>query len=190
MAYVNNLLTYTTKSTLAQPYAPLPAVTCDFGWYLEGSAAVCGILAPYTLVSYNSKGTIVGYKYPPPLVSDSRSDWGTVIMDYVTLLNTGITFDCYNTLNITTVVPGAGTYPLPVTIVPSGIQIVKHHWDFGNGLTAQGPVVNTTYTQATPDGACTLTVTDNLGRITSTTKRLNFISGNPLVGSYGRVVGT
>jgi hypothetical protein len=190
MAYGNNLVSFTSKTTPATPHAPAASVVCDFGWYLTSVNRTCGVMAPYTLASLNAQGQTVGFLYPPPLENDPRSDWGTVILDYITLVDNEITFDCSNSLSITTAVPGAGTYPLPVTVVPAGIQIIEYNWDFGNGSTAQGPVVSTTYTQATPDGACTLTVTDSLGRVTRTTKRLNFVAALPLIGNIGRNVAT
>lgn len=166
MAYTNNLSNYTTQTTPATPYAYPPAVVCDFGWYSSLSTTIFGNL------SYSYSGNV----YPPPNAGRTWPNPNTV--DYVTQINTGVTFDCLDS-------PGLG---LPKLIVPSGITIVNYSWNLGNGQIAQGPIVSTTYTQRTPDGACTLSVTDNLGRVTSTTRRLNFIVPSSAVGAFSKSV--
>lgn len=169
MTYLNTLSNYTTETTPASPYAPPASVVCDFGWYGSDNE-IFG-----TLMIYD----VAGNTYPPP--QENMPEWDTTdynihIQDYITQINAEVIFDCTDSLNL----------GLPKLIVPTGITIVEYSWDFGNGYTGQGPIASTTFTQVTPDGACTLTVTDNLGRKVSTTKRLNFVNLTQLVPSFSR----
>lgn len=170
MTYINNLQSYTNLTTPSTPYAATPSVVCDFGWYGVGGQIFGSLI-------YD----VAGNTYPPPPENDVRSDYNTVIADYITEVNNEVIFDCLDSLSL----------GLPHLIVPNGVNVIEYAWDFGTGFTALGPVVSTTYTQPTPDGACTLTITDNLGRVTRTTKRLNFVDLNPLqANASGRYVGT
>jgi hypothetical protein len=161
MAYSNNLLSFTKETTPGSPYAFPPSVICNFGWY-NSSGAIFGTL------SYS----VAGNTYPPVNAQGQYSNPKDI--DYITNIGEEVTFNALNSLNIVTTLNGTN-YPLDSCIVPPGIQIIDYSWDFGNGQRAHGPVVSTSYTQPTPDGACTLTITDSLGRVTSTTRRLNFV---------------
>ena len=153
MTYVNTLNTYTSLTTPASSYATSPACVCDFGWFDSEAAATFGSLI------YD----VAGNTYPPA---------GAHFQDYITGVNKSVTFDVYDINNL----------GLPTVIVPPNIFITAFLWDLGNGQTASGPLATTTYTQPTPDGAVTLTITDSLGRVTSTTHRLNFVD---LIGVSG-----
>jgi hypothetical protein len=148
-----------TLTTPSSPWAPPPAVICDFGWYSQSTSLIFGNLL------YN----VAGNNYPPA---------GAAYADYITLLNQPVTFDVFNTPAIT---------GLPQTILPPGVNIVSMTWVLGNGIVSLGPLVTTTYTIAMPDIAATLTIVDSLGRTYSTTHRLNLVSLKLPGGTFGRV---
>lgn len=137
---------------LTDPWAPTPAVICDFGWHTSGGA----LFAPY---SYS----VNNVNYPPtPLTwTVNGSNYTSQYTSYITVLGQPVVFDATDALSL----------GLPKVIVPSGIQIVSYEWDLGNGVTGIGPTISTTYTETTPppDAAVTLTVFDSLGRRFSTT---------------------
>jgi hypothetical protein len=144
------------STTINQPWSPTPAVICDFGWYATAGDTV------FTFGDYLVNGQL----YPPyPASAPYNTD--TRYQVYETPINVAITFDAG-----TSVVIGLG---LPYSVVPPGVSIVSYNWDLGDGNTATGPTVSgVVYNQTTaaPDTAVTLTVTDSLGRRSSTTHQL------------------
>jgi hypothetical protein len=145
-------------TTINQPWSPIPAIICDFGWYATSDDS----LFLYNHYKVNS------YTYPPyanvaPYNVDPR------YMVYTTPLNQAVTFDAG-----TATVVGLG---LPYCIVPSNLSILSYSWDLGNGSFAIGPTVSgVVYTIQSPDTAVTLTVIDSLGRRSQTVHNINLQS--------------
>lgn len=151
---------------LTDPWAPTPAVVCDFGWYGSG-----GVL--FRTLSY----FVDGVQYPPTNFNwtSGGATYSSQYTSYTSVLNETVIFDATDSLSL----------GVPKTIVPAGIQVVSYEWDLGNGTTGVGPTISTTYnyTSPPPDAAATLTVIDSLGRQYSTTHPLNLLSLTPLTGA-------
>lgn len=137
---------------LTDPWAPVPAIVCDFGWHTAG-----GSLFPTYAYGVN------GINYPPPNWTWTVNGhvYSSQYTSYVTILGQTVVFDATDALSL----------GLPKVVVPTGVSIISYAWDLGNGTTGVGPTISTTYAETTPppDVAVTLTVHDSLGRRYTTT---------------------
>lgn len=69
-------------------------------------------------------------------------------------------------------------------VIPAGLIAVEYKWNFGDGSIGYGSTVTHTYTVASPQTACTLSVRDNRDRVVSRSQVLNLRAANPItVGS-------
>ena len=160
-------------TNLTDAWAPTPQVVPDFMWYGTGGS-----------LFQNLVYSVGGLTYPP--IADAFYSGDHLrYQAYSTPVGQTVIFDAINSLGLSTGFASPEN-AVPQTLIPTGITVLSYSWDFGNGQTANGPVVSTVYTSGGPDVVTTLTIVDSLGRSRTCFHNMN-LQGTPQEGGTIRV---